>query len=72
MKTGKWGLRIRVILSLSCLLIAKIISTLTPFAYKSAVDTLSASKFTFPIVAILLYAAGRFVGGLLGTLFSHL
>jgi len=65
---GQWGIRIRVILSLSCLFVAKIISTLAPFAYKRAVDTLSAPVFTFPYIAIVLYGLGRFVSGFLGDL----
>ena len=61
-------MRLRVILSLSCLFVAKIISTISPFAYKSAVDTLSAPQFSFPLLAIIIYGLGRFMSGFLGDL----
>jgi ATP-binding cassette subfamily B protein len=57
-----WDLRIRVIVSLLCLLIGKVVSVALPFAYKYAVDALSKpiDQFVFPTAAIILYGMGGF------------
>jgi ABC-type transport system involved in Fe-S cluster assembly fused permease/ATPase subunit len=70
-----WELRARVMVSLLCLILGKIVSVSVPFAYKLAVDTLSKPKdqFVFPTIAIILYGCGglakEFLGNLRDTIF---
>jgi len=69
-----WDLRLRVIVSLTCLILGKVVSVTVPFAYKNAVDTLSSSgDFKFPLVAIILYGCGglakEFLANLRDTVF---
>eukprot|EP01080_Neovahlkampfia_damariscottae_P009771 gene9771-2098_t len=57
---GKYDIQLRVVLSLAFLGISKAIGLATPFAYKSAVDTLGVrGDISFPWIAILLYGLGK-------------
>jgi ABC-type multidrug transport system fused ATPase/permease subunit len=51
-----WDLRIRVILSAICLILARVTSVLIPFAYKYSIDSLATLEF--PWQMILLYGSG--------------
>ncbi|KAL0486939.1 atm1 [Acrasis kona] len=55
-----WNLRLRVSTSLLCLLLGQIVSATTPFAYRSAVDSLTDSQdmIRYPLLAIILYGLG--------------
>ncbi|KAL0478499.1 ATP-binding cassette, subfamily B [Acrasis kona] len=69
-----WDLRLRVVVSLACLILGKVVSVSVPFAYKAAVDTLSRTgDFEFPLLAIILYGCGglakEFLGNLRDTVF---
>ena len=57
---GKYDIQLRVVLSLTFLLISKSIGLATPFAYKAAVDTLGVrGEISFPWLVILLYGLGK-------------
>ncbi len=64
-------LKLRVILSLSCLGLAKIASVYTPFFYKWAVDALTTSEneiLVLPLGMILAYGAARVLSQAFGQL----
>ncbi len=62
---GRWDVRLRVILALASLMLAKVITVLVPFAYKHAVDALTrnggerASLWTVPVFLVVAYGVGR-------------
>lgn len=59
---GRWDLRIRVVLSLVMLILAKLVGVGAPYFYKIAVDKLTPKEgviLTIPFLAISLYGAGR-------------
>lgn len=58
---NNWALRFRVILSLLCLVIAKVVNVSTPLAYKKVIDILSLSaddQRAYPALYISLYGLG--------------
>lgn len=52
-------LRLRVVLAMICLLLAKVVSVYVPFLYKAAVDSLSLSLMTVPALVIVGYGIAR-------------
>ena len=62
---GRWDVRMRVILALASLMLAKVITVLVPFAYKYAVDALThggkerASLWAVPVFLVIAYGVGR-------------
>lgn len=58
--TGHAVLRIRVVCALVCLGLAKVVTVLTPFAYRAAVDELASPSPHIPFTPIGLYFVGRF------------
>jgi ATP-binding cassette, subfamily B, heavy metal transporter len=61
---GRMDLKVRVVLAVVALILAKIITVLTPFAYKYAVDALTAKDglpalVVVPAFMILAYGVGR-------------
>jgi len=59
---GEAGLKIRVVLAMTCLTAAKLVNVTVPFFYKAAVDALSihgAAIVALPLAAILAYGAAR-------------
>ena len=55
---GRFDLKLRVVLALLCLVLAKVVTVLTPFAYKYAVDALTGAQSTqsAQAAAVLLIA----------------
>jgi ATP-binding cassette, subfamily B, heavy metal transporter len=59
---GEAGLKVRVVMAMTCLLAAKLVNVTVPFFYKAAVDALSiqgAAIVALPLAAILAYGAAR-------------
>jgi ATP-binding cassette, subfamily B, heavy metal transporter len=68
---GRFDLKFRVVLALLCLVLAKVVTVLTPFAYKYAVDALTGAQskgsaqatavllIAGPIVMVIAYGVGR-------------
>src|SRR6185295_16687727 len=61
---GRMDLKIRVVLAVVALVLAKVVTVLTPFAYKYAVDALTLKNgvptiVVVPIFMILAYGIGR-------------
>ena len=68
---GRFDLKLRVVLALLCLVLAKVITVLTPFAYKYAVDALTGAQpkgstqaaavllIAGPIAMVVAYGIGR-------------
>ncbi|MBC7419822.1 MAG: ABC transporter ATP-binding protein/permease [Bdellovibrio sp.] len=57
---GHTNLKVRVVLAMSCLLIAKVINVYVPFLYKAAVDSLSVNPaIALPIGIIVSYGLAR-------------
>ncbi len=63
---GRWDMRARVLLALGALILAKVITVLVPFAYKHAVDALSAwpqgqalRLAAVPVMLVVAYGVGR-------------
>ncbi|HKG75606.1 MAG TPA: ABC transporter ATP-binding protein/permease [Aestuariivirgaceae bacterium] len=68
---GRFDLKLRVVLALLCLVLAKVITVLTPFAYKYAVDALTGAQpkesaeaaavllVAGPIAMVVAYGVGR-------------
>jgi ATP-binding cassette, subfamily B, heavy metal transporter len=68
---GRFDLKLRVVLALLCLVLAKVITVLTPFAYKYAVDALTGAQpkesaeaaavllIAGPIAMVVAYGVGR-------------
>ena len=58
---GRRDLRIRVVLALLCLVLAKVINVYVPFLYKRAVDALSAESavLVLPLMLIVAYGVSR-------------
>lgn len=57
---GRFDLRVRVILAMTCLLVAKLINVYVPFLYKAAVDSLTMpSTLVLPIGIIISYGLAR-------------
>ena len=62
-------LRMRVVLAIGALLLAKVASTLVPFAYKGIIDTLGASGpdtalilgLSVPIILVIAYGLGQMI-----------
>jgi ATP-binding cassette, subfamily B, heavy metal transporter len=57
-----WDLRIRVLLSLACLIAAKAIAVYVPLLYKGAVDRLSSGRATvivLPVALVVAYGVAR-------------
>jgi ABC-type transport system involved in Fe-S cluster assembly fused permease/ATPase subunit len=62
--TGRMDLKIRVVLAITALVLAKVVTVLTPFAYKYAVDALTAKNgvtalVAVPVFMIIAYGVGR-------------
>ncbi|MGF1510813.1 MAG: ABCB family ABC transporter ATP-binding protein/permease [Myxococcota bacterium] len=56
-----WGLRVRVVLSMTAILIAKGLNVWVPIFYKRAVDALSGDDaVTIPVAMIIAYGSARF------------
>ncbi len=74
---GKWNLRVRVILSMLCLIVAKAVSVYTPFLYKRAIDALSGPAQTVAVPAAIIVAYGiarvlsQFLGEVRDVLFAR-
>jgi ATP-binding cassette subfamily B protein len=68
---GRFDLKFRVVLALLCLVLAKVVTVLTPFAYKYAVDALTGAQskgsaqatavllLAGPMVMVIAYGVGR-------------
>ncbi len=61
---GRVDLKVRVVLAIAALVLAKVVTVLTPFAYKYAVDALTAKNgvpalVIVPVFMILAYGLGR-------------
>lgn len=58
---GRADLKFRVVLSMMCLLLAKVINVYVPFLYKAAVDTLSqpTALLLVPVTIIIAYGIAR-------------
>src|SRR4029078_3436618 len=61
---GRVDLKIRVVIAVLALVLAKVVTVLTPFAYKYAVDALTLkngmpSLAVVPVFMILAYGVGR-------------
>ena len=61
---GRMDLKIRVVLAITALVLAKVVTVLTPFAYKYAVDALTAKSgvaalVAVPVFMIIAYGVGR-------------
>ena len=59
---GETGLRIRVVVALGLLILAKVVNVYVPLLYKHAVDALgepTAQAIAVPVVLILAYGAAR-------------
>jgi ATP-binding cassette subfamily B protein len=67
---GRFDLKLRVVLALVCLVLAKVVTVLTPFAFKYAVDGLTGAKsfaaanpavllIAGPIAMVIAYGVGR-------------
>ncbi|MGE3830229.1 MAG: ABC transporter ATP-binding protein/permease [Parvibaculaceae bacterium] len=61
---GRSDLKLRVVVAILALILAKIVTVLTPFSYKFAVDTLTAkggvaAVIAVPVFMILAYGVGR-------------
>ncbi len=66
---GFFGLKVRVLLAMSCLALAKIVNVYVPFLYKDAVDTLSIAPVSaIPIGIILGYGLARILQQTFGEL----
>lgn len=61
-----WGLRLRVIVALACLLLAKMLGVYVPVIFRNAVDALAPSQggtaLVVPVGIILAYGAARLLG----------
>lgn len=55
---GQWNLRVRVLLSLLCLIAAKLFNVYVPFLYKQAVDALSPQNQLISVPIFLVFAYG--------------
>lgn len=66
----RMDLRSRVVLALSCLVLAKIINVYVPFLYKHAVDALSVDPnlIVFPVAVIIAYGGARVLHQFFGEL----
>lgn len=64
---GRWDLKIRVVIALVALIVSKLITVWTPYAYKYATDALTAvggqaaAVVAVPLFMILAYGLGRIV-----------
>src|SRR5690349_14016901 len=61
---GRTDLKIRVVLAITALVLAKVVTVLTPFAYKYAVDALTLKNglpalVVVPVFMVLAYGVGR-------------
>src|SRR5262245_50122217 len=61
---GRTDLKIRVVIAITALVLAKVVTVLTPFAYKYAVDALTLKNgvpavVVVPVFMILAYGVGR-------------
>jgi len=60
---GEWGLRVRVLLALACLVAAKVAIVYVPIFYRDAIDALDvgdrSAVLTLPIGVILAYGGAR-------------
>jgi len=61
---GRMDLKIRVVIAITALVLAKVVTVLTPFAYKYAVDALTLKNavpalVVVPVFMILAYGVGR-------------
>jgi ATP-binding cassette subfamily B protein len=68
---GRFDLKFRVVLALLCLVLAKVVTVLTPFAYKYSVDALTGAQskgsaqatavllLAGPVVMVIAYGVGR-------------
>jgi ATP-binding cassette, subfamily B, heavy metal transporter len=61
---GRMDLKVRVVLAITALVLAKVVTVLTPFAYKYAVDALTAKNgvaalVAVPVFMIIAYGVGR-------------
>lgn len=60
---GQWGLRVRVVLAIACLVAAKVALVFVPIFYRDAIDALDVNQnsaaLTLPIGIILAYGAAR-------------
>jgi ATP-binding cassette subfamily B protein len=60
---GEWGLRVRVLLALACLVAAKVAIVFVPLFYRDAIDALDmepgSAALTLPVGIILAYGAAR-------------
>jgi ATP-binding cassette subfamily B protein len=60
---GEWGLRVRVVLAVVCLVAAKVAIVYVPIFYRDAIDALdvdrSAAALTLPVGIILAYGGAR-------------
>ena len=66
-------LRVRVVLSMTCLLLAKVVNVYVPFLYKEAVDSLSLSTtLVLPIGIILSYGLARVMQQAFGELRDYI
>jgi ABC-type transport system involved in Fe-S cluster assembly fused permease/ATPase subunit len=54
----RWDIRFRVIVSLMCLVLSRVVNVCTPFAYKHAVDTMAQERSVLPLWSILFYGLG--------------
>ncbi len=65
---GRKDLRTRVVISLSSLLVAKVLNTCVPFLYKHIIDALSVERalLIVPVFFILAYGVGRIASQFFG------
>ena len=67
-----WGLRLRVVAALACLLLAKMLGVTVPVIFRNAVDVLSPGQgnaaLAVPVGIILAYGAARVLGQAFGEL----
>ncbi|MGH8655561.1 MAG: ABCB family ABC transporter ATP-binding protein/permease [Gammaproteobacteria bacterium] len=59
---GDWDLRVRVVLAIGCLVIAKVANVYVPIFFKGMVDALSPTTpgaIAFPVAMLLAYGAAR-------------
>src|SRR4051812_27264224 len=66
---GQPGLRLRVVLAMTCLLLAKVITIYAPFLYKAAVDSLSVqTALALPAGVIVSFGLARVMTQVFGEL----
>jgi ATP-binding cassette subfamily B protein len=62
---GRWDLRIRVVLAMAFLVASKLVTVVTPYAFKAATDALNAKSgeklalLAVPVFMVLAYGLGR-------------